>query len=100
MATAFKKIRNSIVSKLAIPFGPVLRIVKRPINKTDVDQADEMGQLSAAIDRMGQKIGEKQAEHGANLLDTQRDMGLRGGLAQTGGKPAGGISESFIKSRL
>jgi histidine kinase len=56
----------------------VLRFVKRPINrmidgthliangeylnKIDVNQADEMGQLSVAIDRMGQKIGEKQAE--------------------------------------
>jgi histidine kinase len=56
----------------------VLRFVKRPINrmidgthliangeylnKIDVDQVDEMGQLSVAIDRMGQKIGEKQAE--------------------------------------
>jgi histidine kinase len=56
----------------------VLRFVKRPIkkmidgthliangeylNKIDVDQVDEMGQLSAAIDRMGQKIGEKQTE--------------------------------------
>jgi histidine kinase len=56
----------------------VLRFVKRPIkkmidgthliangeyiNKIDVDQVDEMGQLSVAIDRMGKKIGEKQAE--------------------------------------
>jgi histidine kinase len=56
----------------------VLRFVKRPINKMidgthliangeylnqiDVDQGDEMGQLSVAIDRMGKKIGEKQAE--------------------------------------
>jgi histidine kinase len=32
------------------------------LNKIDVDQVDEMGQLSVAIDRMGQKIGEKQAE--------------------------------------
>jgi histidine kinase len=56
----------------------VLRFVKRPINKMidgtrqiadgeylnriDVGQADEMGQLSAAIDRMGRKIGEKQTE--------------------------------------
>jgi histidine kinase len=56
----------------------VLRFVKRPIkkmidgthliangeylNQIDVDQGDEMGQLSAAIDRMGKKIGEKQAE--------------------------------------
>ena len=56
----------------------VLRFVKRPINKIidgtrliangeylnhiDVDQVDEMGQLSLAIDRMGKKIGDKQAE--------------------------------------
>jgi len=56
----------------------VLRFVKRPIKKMingthliangkylnhiDVDQVDEMGQLSVAIDRMGKKIGEKQAE--------------------------------------
>ncbi len=56
----------------------VLRFVKRPIkkmidvthliangeylNQIDVDQGDEMGQLSVAIDRMGEKIGEKQAE--------------------------------------
>ena len=62
----------------------VLRFVKKPINKMiegtrliangeylnqiDVDQVDEMGQLSAAIDRMGKKIGEKQAE-----VNLQRD---------------------------
>ncbi|MHC4458893.1 MAG: PAS domain-containing protein [Planctomycetota bacterium] len=56
----------------------ILRFVNRPIkkmidgthliangeylNKIDVDQVDEMGQLSVAIDRMGKKIGEKQAE--------------------------------------
>jgi histidine kinase len=56
----------------------VLRFVKRPIkqmingthliangqylNQIDVDQGDEMGQLSVAIDKMGKKIGEKQAE--------------------------------------
>ena len=56
----------------------VLRFVKRPIkkmingtrliangeylNQIDVDQVDEMGQLSVAIDKMGKKIGEKQAE--------------------------------------
>jgi histidine kinase len=56
----------------------VLRFVKRPINKMidgtqliangeylnhiEVNQVDEMGQLSLAIDRMGKKIGEKQAE--------------------------------------
>ena len=62
----------------------VLRFVKRPIGKMidgtrriangeylsriDVDQVDEMGQLSLAIDRMSKKIGEKQAE-----LNRQRD---------------------------
>jgi histidine kinase len=62
----------------------VLRFVKRPIkkmingthliangeyvNKIDVDQVDEMGKLSVAIDRMGKKIGENQAE-----LNKQRD---------------------------
>jgi histidine kinase len=56
----------------------VLRFVKRPINKMidgthliangeylnqiDVDQVDEMGQLSVAIDRMSKKISEKQSE--------------------------------------
>ena len=56
----------------------VLRFIKQPIkkmidtthmiangeyiNKIDVDQVDEMGQLSVAIDRMGKKIGQKQAE--------------------------------------
>lgn len=56
----------------------ILRFVKRPIkkmisgthliasgeylNKIDIDQVDEMGQLSLAIDKMGEKIGEKQAE--------------------------------------
>ena len=56
----------------------VLRFVKRPIkqmidgtdliangkylNQIDVDQVDEMGQLSVAIDRMGKKISEKQTE--------------------------------------
>jgi histidine kinase len=56
----------------------VLRFVKRPIkklidgthliangeylNQIDVDQVDEMGQLSDAIDKMGKKIGEKQTE--------------------------------------
>ena len=55
-----------------------LRFVKRPIKKMidgthliangeylkkiDVDQADELGQLSHAIDKMGQKISEKQIE--------------------------------------
>ncbi len=62
----------------------VLRFVKQPIrkmidgtnriasgeylNRIDVDQVDEMGKLSAAIDRMSKKIGEKQAE-----LNKQRD---------------------------
>jgi histidine kinase len=62
----------------------VLRFVKRPIkkmingthliangeyvNKIDVDQVDELGKLSVAIDRMGKKIGENQAE-----LNKQRD---------------------------
>ena len=32
------------------------------INQIDVNQVDEMGQLSVAIDRMGKKISEKQAE--------------------------------------
>jgi len=56
----------------------VLRFVKRPIkkmingtrliangeylNQINVDQVDEMGQLSVAIDKMGKKISEKQAE--------------------------------------
>ena len=56
----------------------VLRFVKRPIkkiidgthliangdylNQIDVDQVDEMGQLSVAIDQMSKKIGQKQAE--------------------------------------
>jgi histidine kinase len=62
----------------------VLRFVKRPIkkmidgtqliangeylNQIHVDHFDEMGQLSAAIDRMGKKIKEKQDE-----LNRQRD---------------------------
>jgi histidine kinase len=65
-----------IISAVIILF--VLRFVKRPINKMidgthliangeylnqiDVDQVDEMGQLSVAIDRMGKKISEKQVE--------------------------------------
>jgi len=56
----------------------VLRFVKQPIkkmingtrliangeylNQIDVNQVDEMGQLSVAIDKMGKKISEKQAE--------------------------------------
>jgi histidine kinase len=66
-----------VVISTAIVFF-ILRFVKRPIkkmingtrriasgeyvNKIEVNQVDEMGQLSLAIDRMGQKIGEKQAE--------------------------------------
>ena len=66
-----------VVIAVAIIFF-TLRFVKRPIkkmidgtqliangeylNKIDVDQADEMGQLSYAIDKMGEKIGEKQIE--------------------------------------
>jgi len=66
-----------VVTAAAIIFF-ILRFVKRPIkkmingtrliangeylNKIDLDQADEMGQLSFAIDKMGEKIGEKQLE--------------------------------------
>lgn len=73
---AFASILFLIISVAIIFF--ILRFVKRPIkkmvdgthqiangeyvNKIDVDQVDEMGQLSLAIDRMGKKIGEKQAE--------------------------------------
>ncbi len=32
------------------------------LKKIDVDQVDEMGRLSVAIDKMGKKISEKQAE--------------------------------------
>jgi len=62
----------------------ILRFVKRPIKKMmdethliangeystlmEVDQEDELGQLSKAINKMGKKIGEKQAE-----LNRQRD---------------------------
>jgi histidine kinase len=62
----------------------ILRFVKRPINKMmnethliangeyfsrlEVDQEDEMGQLSMAINKMSQKVGEKQQE-----LNKQRD---------------------------
>jgi len=64
-----------LITSLAIIFF-ILRFVKRPIkkmingthliangeylNKIDVDQVDELGQLSIAIDKMGKKIGEKQ----------------------------------------
>jgi histidine kinase len=66
-----------LITSTVIIFS-VLQLVKRPIkkmidgtrliangeyiNKIDVDQVDEMGQLSVAIDRMGKKISEKQAE--------------------------------------
>jgi len=66
-----------VVISAAIIFF-ILRFVKRPIKKMidgthliangeylkkiDLDQVDEMGQLSFAIDKMGQKIGEKQIE--------------------------------------
>lgn len=66
-----------VVISAAIIFF-ILRFVKRPIekmingtrliangeyiNKIDLDQVDEMGELSLAIDKMGEKIGEKQAE--------------------------------------
>jgi histidine kinase len=72
-----------LITSAAIVFF-VLRFVKRPIkkmingthliangayaNKIDVDQVDEMGKLSVALDRMGKKIGESQAE-----LNKQRD---------------------------
>ena len=71
-----------ITSTVIILF--VLRFVKRPIkkmidgtnriangeylNKINVTQLDEMGQLSMAINKMSNKIGEKQAE-----LNKQRD---------------------------
>ena len=66
-----------LITSAVIIFS-VSQLVKRPIkkmidgtqliangeyiNKIEVDQGDEMGQLSVAIDRMGKKIGEKQAE--------------------------------------
>ncbi|MGD2185013.1 MAG: PAS domain S-box protein [Desulfobacterales bacterium] len=66
-----------LITSTAIIFF-ILRFVKGPIkkmidgthqiangeylNKIDVAQVDEMGQLSLAIDRMGKKIGENQAE--------------------------------------
>ncbi len=65
-----------IISAVIIFF--VLRFVKRPIsqlidgtrliangeylNQIHVDQIDEMGKLSVAIDRMGKKISDKQSE--------------------------------------
>jgi histidine kinase len=79
---AFAAFLFSIISAVIIFF--LFRFVKRPINQLidgtqpiangeylnqiDVDQVDEMGQLSVAIDRMGKKISEKQAE-----LNRQRD---------------------------
>ena len=73
---AFAVILFLLTSAAIIYF--VLRFVKQPIkkmidgtrliangeylNSIDVDQVDEMGQLSVAIDKMGKKIGEKQAE--------------------------------------
>ncbi len=66
-----------LVTSAAIVFF-ILRFVKRPIkkmidgtqliangdyiNQIDVDQVDELGRLSVAIDTMGKRIGEKQAE--------------------------------------
>jgi histidine kinase len=66
-----------LITSAVIIFS-VSQLVKRPIkkmiegtqliangeyiNQIDVDQVDEMGQLSVAIDRMGRKISEKQAE--------------------------------------
>ena len=65
-----------ITSTVIILF--IMRFVKRPIRKMidgtnliangeflkkiDLNQADEMGRLSVAIDKMGKKIGEKQTE--------------------------------------
>jgi PAS domain S-box-containing protein len=73
---AFAVFLFSVTSAAIIFF--ILRFVKRPIkkmingtrliasgdyvNKIDVDQVDEMGELSFAIDKMGQEIGEKQTE--------------------------------------
>ena len=66
-----------IVTSAAIIFF-ILRFVKQPIkkmmdgtrliangdyiNQIEVDQIDELGRLSVAIDKMGRRIGEKQAE--------------------------------------
>jgi len=73
---AFAVVQFLLTSAAIIYF--VLRFVKQPIkkmidgtrliangeylNSIDVNQVDEMGQLSVAIDKMGKKIGEKQAE--------------------------------------
>ena len=73
---AFATFLFLITSAVIIFF--ILRFVKRPIkkmidgtqliangeylDKIEVDQVDEMGQLSVAIDRMGKKISEKQVE--------------------------------------
>ena len=66
-----------LITSAAIIFF-IMRFVKRPIkkmidgtqqiangdylNQIDVDQIDELGRLSVAIDKMGKRIGEKQAE--------------------------------------
>ena len=73
---AFAAILFLITSAAIIFF--ILRFVKRPIkkmidgtqqiangdylNQIDVDQVDELGRLSVAIDKMGKRIGEKQTE--------------------------------------
>jgi PAS domain S-box-containing protein len=75
-----------VVTSAAIIFF-ILRFVKRPIkkmingtrliangeyaNNIDVDQVDEMGELSFAIDKIGQKIGEKQAELNKQRIEYQ-----------------------------
>ena len=66
-----------LITSAAIIFF-ILRFVKRPIkkmidgtqliangdylNQIDIDQVDELGRLSVAIDKMGKRIGEKQTE--------------------------------------
>jgi histidine kinase len=73
---AFSVFLFVVIAAAIISF--TLRFLKRPIKKMidgthliangeylkkiDVDQGDELGQLSHAIDKMGQKIGEKQIE--------------------------------------
>ncbi|MEJ2100316.1 MAG: hypothetical protein P8X68_10095 [Desulfobacterales bacterium] len=75
-----------VVTSAAILFF-VLRFVKRPIkkmingtrlmangddvSKIVVDQADEMGRLSFAIDKMGREISEKQAELNKHRFEYQ-----------------------------
>ena len=72
-----------LVTSAAIIFF-IMRFIRRPIKKMmdgtrliangdylkkiDVDQIDELGRLSVAIDKMGKRISEKQAE-----LNKQRD---------------------------